>query len=378
VPTNWGAAGYGGEVITGELRGKVDRVWDALWSGGVANPLEVIDQLTYLLFIRRLDDLQRGKEQRAQVTGEPIDSPIYGPGEEHLRWSRFKNDDPATMFQVVGQHVFPWLRALGGDGSTYSEHMKNASLTIPTPALLSRVVDLLEHIPMDQRDTNGDLYENLLSKLASAGQLGQFRTPRHIIQLMVDMTSPQPDDEICDPACGTAGFLVVASEYLRAQHPDVMTNAAQRHHFHSSMFHGYDNDATMLRIGSMNMLMHGIESPDISRRDSLSEADAPDGDEYSLILANPPFTGSIDATGLSKDLLRVVKTKKTELLFLALFLKLLRPGGRAAVIVPDGVLFGSSMLGDDEMAPHPWVPRAHHEQIPSVLHDHGQASRASY
>jgi type I restriction enzyme M protein len=329
-------------VITGDLRNRVDLVWNALWSGGVANPLEVIDQITYLLFVRRLDDLQRGKEQRAQLTGEPIDSPIYAPGEEHLRWSRFKNDEPSVMFQVVDQHVFPWLRALGGDGSTYSEHMKNARFMIPTPALLSRVVDLLEHIPMDQRDTNGDLYEYLLSKLASAGQLGQFRTPRHIIQLMVDMTAPQPSDEICDPACGTAGFLVVASEYIRTQHPEVMTNAAQRRHFHSSMFHGYDNDATMLRIGSMNMLMHGVESPDISRRDSLSEADASEGSKYSLILANPPFTGSIHAEGLSKDLLRVVKTKKTELLFLALFLKLLKPGGRAAVIVPDGVLFGSS------------------------------------
>jgi len=220
--------------------------------------------------------------------------------------------------------------------------MKDARFTIPTPALLSKVVDMLDDIPMEQRDTNGDLYEYLLSKIASAGVNGQFRTPRHIIALMVAMTAPTPTDEICDPACGTAGFLVAASEYVRKKHPTALTDAAERKHFHNSMFHGYDFDSTMLRIGSMNMLLHGIEAPDIRYRDSLSEGASEDTARYTLVLANPPFAGSLDYESTSKDLQRVVKTKKTELLFLALFLKLLKPGGRAAVIVPDGVLFGSS------------------------------------
>jgi type I restriction enzyme M protein len=329
-------------VITGELKSKIDRVWDAFWSGGISNPLEVIEQITYLLFVRRLDDLQTLAERKARATGDPIERPIYLPRQRELRWSRFKNNDAEVMFEVVRDEVFPFLQTLGGDGSTYGEHMRDARFTIPTPALLSRVVDMLDDIPMAERDTNGDLYEYLLSKIASAGVNGQFRTPRHIIQLMVDMTAPQPEDEICDPACGTAGFLVAASEYVRREHPGVMTNAAQRSHFHSSMFHGFDFDSTMLRIGSMNMLLHGVESPDIRYRDSLSEGVSADSERYSLILANPPFAGSLDYESTSKDLQRVVKTKKTELLFMALFLKLLKPGGRAAVIVPDGVLFGSS------------------------------------
>jgi type I restriction enzyme M protein len=246
------------------------------------------------------------------------------------------------MWHAVGDEVFPFLRALGGDGSTYGDHMRDARFTIPTPALLSRVVDMLDDIPMAERDTNGDLYEYLLSKIASAGVNGQFRTPRHIIDLMVAMMAPEPRDEICDPACGTAGFLVAASEYVRREHPGVLTNTAQRSHFHTSMFHGFDFDSTMLRIGSMNMLLHGIEAPDIRYRDSLSEGVSDDAERYTLILANPPFAGSLDYESTSKDLQRIVKTKKTELLFVALFLKLLKPGGRAAVIVPDGVLFGSS------------------------------------
>jgi len=342
-------------VITGELKSKVDRVWDAFWSGGIANPLEVIEQITYLLFVRRLDDLETLAEKKARVTGKP-EGLRFGTDQQELRWSRFKNEEPAVMFATVAEKVFPFLRALGGDGSTYAQHMEGARFTIPTPQLLSRVVDLLDEIPMADRDTNGDLYEYMLSKIASAGQNGQFRTPRHIIKLMVDMTAPQPTDEICDPAAGTAGFLVAASEYIRAQHPSVLTDAAQRKHFHASMFHGYDFDNTMLRIASMNMLMHGIESPDIRYRDSLSEGASEDAEKYTLILANPPFAGSLDYESTSKDLQRVVKTKKTELLFVALFLKLLKPGGRAAVIVPDGVLFGSS--------------KAHKELRRTLIEDH--------
>lgn len=328
-------------MITGELKSKIDNVWNAFWSGGVSNPLEVIEQITYLLFIRRLDDNQTLAENRARTTRTEIESPVFLPAQAHLRWSQLKNTSPEAMHKTVADEVFPFLRALG-DGTTYSDHMKDARFTIPTPALLTKVVDMLDDVPMTDRDTNGDLYEYLLSKIASAGVNGQFRTPRHIIELMVKMTAPTPSDEICDPACGTAGFLVAASEYVRDTHSDALLDTKQRQHFHTSMFHGYDFDSTMLRIGSMNMLLHGVEAPDIRYRDSLSEGSSSDADKYTLILANPPFAGSLDYEETSKDLQRVVKTKKTELLFLALFLKLLKPGGRAAVIVPDGVLFGSS------------------------------------
>ena len=334
-------------MITGELKSKIDTIWNAFWSGGIANPLEVIEQITYLLFIRRLDDLQTLAEKKANRAGQPIEHPLFQPGQADLRWSKFKDLEPGVMHQVVAQGVFPFLQQLGGDGSTYSEHMKDARFTIPTPALLSKVVDLLDEIPMNDRDTNGDLYEYMLGKIATAGTNGQFRTPRHIIQLMVDMTAPQPTDQICDPAAGTSGFLVSAAEYVREHHPSVMTDAKQREHFHHGMFHGYDFDSTMLRIGSMNMLMHGVEQPDIRYKDSLSEGASGEEGLYSLILANPPFAGSLDYESTAKDLQRVVKTKKTELLFLALFLRLLKPGGRAAVIVPDGVLFGSSKAHKD-------------------------------
>ena len=261
---------------------------------------------------------------------------------DDLRWSRFKHFAPADMYAVVGEHVFPFLRTLGGDDSTYAHHMKDARFTIPTPALLAKVVDLLDAVPMEDRDTKGDVYEYMLGKIATAGQNGQFRTPRHIIRLMVELTAPQPTDVICDPACGTAGFLVAAGEYLRERHPSILHDAKLREHFHHRMFHGFDFDNTMLRIGSMNMLLHGVENPDIRYRDSLAQDHAGEEEKYTLVLANPPFAGSLDYENTAKDLLQIVKTKKTELLFLALFLRLLKPGGRAAVIVPDGVLFGSS------------------------------------
>jgi type I restriction enzyme M protein len=261
-----------------------------------------------------------------------------------LRWSRFKNFSPAEMYTVVGEHVFPFLRSMGGDGSTYAHHMKDARFTIPTPALLAKVVDMLDHVPMEDRDTKGDLYEYMLGKIASAGQNGQFRTPRHIIRLMVEMTAPTAKDVICDPASGTCGFLVAAGEYLREKHPEMLRDSVAREHFHHGMFHGYDFDNTMLRIGSMNLALHGVDNPDIRYKDSLAQDHAGDEEKYSLILANPPFAGSLDYENTAKDLLAIVKTKKTELLFLALFLRLLKPGGRAAVIVPDGVLFGSSKV----------------------------------
>jgi type I restriction enzyme M protein len=266
---------------------------------------------------------------------------------EDFRWSRFKHFAPAEMFMIVGEHLFPFLRTdlarqLGNGDSTYADHMKDARFTIPTPALLAKVVDLLDHVPMEERDTKGDVYEYMLAKIATAGQNGQFRTPRHIIRLMVELTSPTPDDVICDPACGTAGFLVATGEYLRERNLNLLHDPELREHFHNRMFHGFDFDKTMLRIGSMNMLLHGVESPDIRYRDSLAQDHAGEDEKYTLVLANPPFAGSLDYENTAKDLLQIVKTKKTELLFLALFLRLLKPGGRAAVIVPDGVLFGSS------------------------------------
>nr|WP_281507624.1 class I SAM-dependent DNA methyltransferase [Brachybacterium sp. Marseille-Q7125] len=328
------------------MRSKVDRVWNAFWTGGISNPLEVIEQMTYLLFLRRLDDLHTSQEKRAAFTGQPIQDPKFAPEQEDLRWSRFKELAPESMYHVVSTAVFPFLREygqqVGGEESTYSVHMRGARFTIPSAGLLATVVDLIDQLPLDDRDTSGDLYEYLLSKLSSSGVNGQFRTPRHIIKLMVEMTAPTPADEICDPACGTAGFLVAAAEHLREQHPESLVDRKLREHFHHSMFHGYDFDSTMLRIGSMNMLLHGVEAPDIRYRDSLSEGAAGDSEKYTLILANPPFTGSLDYDSTAVDLQRVVKTKKTELLFMALFLRLLKPGGRAAVIVPDGVLFGST------------------------------------
>jgi type I restriction enzyme M protein len=329
-------------VITGELKSKIDRLWDAFWSGGISNPLEVIEQITYLMFIRRLEDAQAAKENKATRTGQPIESPIYTKQEQHLRWSRFKELHPDSMLTLIRDEVFPWLRVLGGDDSTYAHHMKDARFTIPTANLLTKVVDMLDDIALGDGDTKGDLYEYMLGKIATAGQNGQFRTPRHIIQLMVEMMAPGPQDEICDPACGTAGFLVAAAEYVSRTHADALLDLSQRRHFNNSMFHGFDFDSTMLRIASMNMLLHQVEQPDIRYRDSLAQNVADEAERYSMILANPPFAGSLDYETTAKDLLKVVKTKKTELLFLTLFLRLLKPGGRAAVIVPDGVLFGST------------------------------------
>ncbi len=336
-------------MLTGELRSQIDSIWNAFWTGGISNPLEVMEQITYLLFLRRLDDLHTLEENKSQRTGKPMERRIFPEGRDlkgqdydNLRWSRFKNLAAAEMYTVVGEHVFPFLRTVGGDESTYAHHMRDARFTIPTPALLSKVVDMLDHVPMDDRDTKGDLYEYMLSKIASAGANGQFRTPRHIIQLMVELTAPTAQDVICDPASGTCGFLVAAGEYLRQNYPQILRNPESREHFHRKMFHGYDFDNTMLRIGSMNMMLHGVDNPDISYKDSLAQDHEGDEEKYSLILANPPFAGSLDYENTAKDLLSIVKTKKTELLFLALFLRLLKPGGRAAVIVPDGVLFGSS------------------------------------
>lgn len=344
-------------MITGEIKSKVDRIWDAMWAGGIANPMTVVEQLTYLLFIKRLDELHTLREAKANRLGTAIEDPVFpagkNPAVEHrpvdcqeLRWSRFKNLAPEPMFNLVKDQVFPFMKAFGNSGaeeSSFARHMKDALFMFPQPRLLANVVDQLDSIEMADRDTKGDLYEYMLGKIASAGQNGQFRTPRHIIQLMVEMMAPQPSDTICDPACGTCGFLVAANEYLREQHgSEIFKNAKSKKRFNEETFHGYDFDSTMLRIGSMNMMLHGVENPDVRYKDSLEESHSGDSEAYSLILANPPFAGSLDYESTAKDLLQIVKTKKTELLFIALFLRLLKLGGRAAIIVPDGVLFGST------------------------------------
>ncbi|MBF6067404.1 type I restriction-modification system subunit M [Nocardia farcinica] len=336
-------------MITGDIKNKVDAVWDAFWTGGISNPLEVMEQITYLLFIRRLDDEQTRALERANLLAQPLEGNPFPEGNDpegrpynDLRWSVFRDRHAEEMFDIVANRVFPFIKEMRGEDSTYAHFMKDARLTIPNPGMLQRVVDRLDKVPMENRDTKGDIYEYLLAKIASAGQNGQFRTPRHIIELMVHMMAPKPGDTIVDPASGTCGFLVAASEYMRAHHADAINSGAGRHHYHHKMFHGFDFDNTMLRIGSMNMLLHGIEQPDIRYRDSLAEANTGDAEAYSLVLANPPFAGSLDYENTAKDLQQIAKTKKTELLFLALFLRLLKPGGRAAVIVPDGVLFGSS------------------------------------
>ena len=340
-------------MLTGEIRNQVDQIWNVFWTGGISNPLEVIEQLTYLLFIKRLDELHTMRENKANTLSKPIQDPVFPDGYydkaekwryQDMRWSYFKNFDPQKMYDVIIEAVFPFMKTMGADDSAFAKHMKDARFMLPPEkaGLLDRAVHLLDKIEMEDRDTKGDLYEYLLSKLASAGQNGQFRTPRHIIKMMVEMTAPTPTDIICDPACGTAGFLVASNEYLREHHPEIFTDPSLRYHYEQEMFHGFDFDSTMLRVAAMNMMLHGIENPAIINRDSLAESYSDATEAYTLILANPPFAGSLDYDSTAKDLQAVVKTKKTELLFLALFLRLLKPGGRAAVIVPDGVLFGSS------------------------------------
>lgn len=335
-------------MITGEMKSKVDRLWTTFWNNGISNPLSVIEQISYLLFIKRLDDLELTKERKAQRLNWPLTDPIFGAEQQRCRWSHFKNlTDSEEMLKIVRDQAFPFIKNLGGEvQSAYARHMKDAVFLIANPALLASVVEQIDQIPMEDRDTKGDLYEYMLSKLSTAGTNGQFRTPRHIIKMMVDLMAPGPREIICDPACGTAGFLVSAAEYVRElrdrEGNQVLNAPGNREHFNSGMFHGFDFDATMLRIGSMNLMLHGIEEPKIEARDSLSEDHAGVMEAFTLVLANPPFKGSIEKSTIAKDLTKIISTTKTELLFVALFLRLLKVGGRAAVIVPDGVLFGSS------------------------------------
>ena len=348
-------------MITGELKNKIDGLWEIFWTGGLTNPLDVIEQITYLMFIHDLDDADNLRAKEAAMLGLPYQS-IFADevriGErtidgQQLKWSVFHDFPAGRMYTVMQEWVFPFIKGLHSDkNSAYSKYMDDAIFKLPTPLLLSKVVDSLDEIyeimnSTQSSDVRGDVYEYLLNKIASAGRNGQFRTPRHIIRMMVEMVDPKADDVICDPACGTSGFLVSAAEYLKeTKKEEIFFDKDAKQHYMNTMFNGFDMDRTMLRIGAMNMMTHGIDNPFIEYRDSLSDQNA-DHDKYSLILANPPFKGSLDADAVSGDLLKVCKTKKTELLFLALFLRMLKVGGRCACIVPDGVLFGSSKAHKD-------------------------------
>ena len=348
-------------MLTTELKNKIDKLWETFWTGGLTNPLDVIEQITYLMFIHDLDEKDNIKRKENIMLNIPYKS-IYD-GEvsvggrtiegKKLKWSVFHDFSAQMMYNNMQEFVFPFIKDLHGNKqSTYTKYMSDAIFKVPTPQMLSKVVDQLdeifEHSKKDiNSDTRGDIYEHLLSKLSNAGVNGQFRTPRHIIKMMVELMQPAANELICDPACGTSGFLVAAGEWLRANRKEeIFYNKQIKDHYMNDMFTGFDMDRTMLRIGAMNMMTHGVDNPGIEYRDSLSDQN-PDKDKYTLILANPPFKGSLDADIVSADLLRVCKTKKTELLFITLFLRMLKVGGRCACIVPDGVLFGSSKAHKD-------------------------------
>lgn len=355
-------------MVTGAIKNKVDKIWTDIWAGGIANPLTVIEQLTYLMFIRSLDEKELENEEFENMTGEKMPKifPLSAAGQS-MRWSKFKNDDSRRIFDVMSQRVFPAIKSMkygrlpdfnekGGlveiedkpgkkDESTtaFARYMSNAMFLIPTPQLLQKIItgldDLYEH-DIAELDMQGDLYEYMLGKLATAGQNGQFRTPKHIREMMVELLQPTPDDTICDPACGTAGFLVSASEYIRRNYEDTMTSE-QWEHFAGPAFTGFDTDFTMLRISAMNLMLHSISNPEIDYKDSVSKQNQIT-EQFTMCLANPPFKGTVDAESINDNLKAVTNTKKTELLFLALFLRMLKKGGQCACIVPDGVLFGSS------------------------------------
>ncbi|MCC6426246.1 MAG: SAM-dependent DNA methyltransferase [Phycisphaerales bacterium] len=359
-------------MITGPLRSKIDKLWLEFWQGGITNPLTVIEQITFLMFIRLLDLTESRNEKKAQRTGKPFDR-LFSAKQQHLRWHQLKNLGADALLKTMRDEVFPHLKDIAGAESTFGRYMNDAMLMIQKPSLLVKALELIDDLPLDKGDTKGDLYEYLLGKLTTAGINGQFRTPRHIIRLMVDLVEPKPTDRIADPACGTAGFLVSVMDHLLEKHssPEGITEEKgdngevnriftgdllepYRKHIQSDMFHGFDFDVTMLRIAAMNLMLHGVDNPAIEYMDTLSNRFVEDRalsrfskDHFDLILANPPFKGTLDYEAVESGLLRTVKTRKTELLFLALILRMLKLGGRAAVIVPDGVLFGSSNAHTD-------------------------------
>jgi type I restriction enzyme M protein len=353
-------------MITGDLKRRIDALWTEFWQGGITNPLTVIEQVTFLMFARLLDISETRDESRFRHTKKPFQR-RFSDDEQEIRWSQFRHLGADAMLPLVRDKVFPHFRKTTAGGTVFAEFMKDAQLMIQKPALLVKAVSMIDQLPLTEGDAKGDLYEYLLSKLTTAGINGQFRTPRHIIDLMVAMLAPKPHEVIADPSCGTGGFLVQTMQYLLKKHTsldgiieetDPETGETtkiytgdlledHRAHIRHGMFHGFDFDATMLRIATMNLILHGIDNPDIHYQDTLSSGftdkfpeAATDG--FDVILANPPFKGMLDFEDVHPSLLRQVKTKKTELLFLVLILRMLRAGGRSATIVPDGVLFGSS------------------------------------
>ena len=340
-------------MITGEIKNKVDKMWEYFWTGGLTNPVDVIEQLTYLIFMKRLDqeEIKKEREERelSVLFGNMDIKYVFDEEHQDIRWSRLiQLGSPKELFEKVRTEAFEFIKELDDNKeSIFSQYMKNAIFKVPTPAVLQNTMDTIEEIfnmpqMTEDKDTKGDLYEYLLSKLSTSGTNGQFRTPKHIINMMVELMKPTTDDIIIDPACGTSGFLVSSIEYIKRNYKEELaTDDKIYEHFTNNMIHGNDTDATMLGISAMNLMLHDITSPKLTRIDSLS-TEYTEEDKYSLVLANPPFKGSVDAELLSNTLTRVVKTKKTELLFIALFLRMLKIGGRGAVIVPDGVLFGSS------------------------------------
>lgn len=330
-------------MITGELRNKIDGIWDIFWSSGMTNPLTVIEQITYLMFIKILDDNELRKEANAAAFDMPVVDPIFDKDHQNCRWSIFRHYDADAMFSNMTDKVFPFIKneLNAGKDTAFARYMKDALFLVPTARVLVKVVDALNSLDLNNKDIMGDVYEYLLNQIAQSGTNGQFRTPRHIIKMMVELMRPTLEDTICDPAMGSAGFICAAAQYITNHYAKELLQKAAKQHYITTMFTGFDTDQTMLRIGAMNMMLHGVEAPNITWMDSLSE-DNTHREEYSLIMSNPPFTGSLDKETISKDLLAIAPSKKTELLFLALFLKALKVGGRCASIVPDGVLFGSS------------------------------------
>ena len=318
-------------MITGELKNKIDGIWDIFWSSGMTNPLTVIEQITYLMFIKILDDNELKKESNAAAFDMPVVDPIFDDEHQVCRWHKFRNFEAEAMFKNMTEKVFPFIKEdlHAGRDTAFAKYMKDALFLVPTARVLVRVVDALDSLDLNNKDIMGDVYEYLLSQIAQSGTNGQFRTPRHIIKMMVELMQPNLDDVICDPAMGSAGFICAAAAYISENYGSDLMKTENKKHYTTTMFSGFDTDQTMLRIGAMNMMLHGVEAPNISWQDS-------------LIMANPPFTGSLDKETVSKDLIAIAPTKKTELLFMALFLKSLKIGGRCASIVPDGVLFGSS------------------------------------
>ena len=341
-------------MITGEIKNRIDGIWDAFWTGGITNSITILEQMTYLFFMKMLDDAQLKKEATASVFGVEISDPVFGKDMWHnpdtdkdvpyetLRWNVFKNYEPTKMFNIVRNDVFPFIKNLNNSSSSsYSKFMKEAVFMIQNPRTLLKVVEGIDGLDMNNRDAMGDVYEYVLGKMAASGTNGQSRTPRHIIRMMVELMKPTLKDVICDPAMGSAGFIVESAKYIQEVYKQELLKKENTKHFKKGMFHGFDTDSTMLRIGAMNLMLHGADDPDIAYQDSLS-ADNTDTDKYTLCLANPPFAGSVDKEIISKSLSAIAPTTKTELLFVALFIRMLQLGGRCASIVPDGVLFGNS------------------------------------